>query len=450
MEKLVKAYILKYNMIEKGDTIWVALSGGSDSVCLLHVLQKLSKELELSIKAIHINHQIRPKEAMNDQMFCEELCKKLDIPFILKSINVKDYQKKHKMTLEQAGRNVRYEIFSSLDGKVALGHHQDDQVETIIMNLLRGTSGDGLMGIKPVNGKYIRPLLDITKKDILIYLDKHNLTYQTDSTNLANQFSRNAIRNRVLPLFDEVMKKDVKSNILSLSDLISIDMDYLNQQASKEAKMILVKNNNLVLIDNNKLSILNKAVSSRVLRQAIILFKGNVIDVEAIHIEQLLKICHENQTGKGMDLPGQISVLVQFGYTYIYTPKELKKIDYELKIPGEVFIKEKNLFYIASICEDYNIEKNESNCFCFFYNNIKEPLHIRSRQDGDLIYPAKGNGRKKLKKYYIDKKIDRFKRNDLLLITEGNNILYIQDREYGKEYLPKKGKKYLKITVEER
>ncbi len=450
MEKLVQTYIIKHHMIEKGDTIWVALSGGGDSVCLLHILHKLSESLKFSLKAIHINHQIRSKEAMDDQLFCEKLCQNLKIPFMIKSVNVKEYQRKHKMSLEQAGRKVRYEIFSSLDGKVALGHHQDDQVETIIMNLLRGTSGDGLCGMQSVNGKYIRPLLETKKQDILIYLKKYNLSFQTDSTNLDNQFSRNAIRNRVLPLLDEVMKKDVKSNILNLSELISKDMAYLNQQATKEASLILTKKDKYVTIDNNKLSLLNQAISSRVLRLAIILFKGNVTDIETIHIKQLLSICNKNQTGDGMDLPGQISSLVQFGYTFIYTPTTITKIDYELIIPGEVYIKEKNLLITTSICDSYKKVKPDSDCHYFSYDNIHKPLHIRNRNEGDLIYPAKGNGHKKLKKYYIDKKIDRFQRNDLLLIVEGNNILYIQDLEYGKEYLPQNGQKILKITVLER
>ncbi|MCK5811375.1 MAG: tRNA lysidine(34) synthetase TilS [Clostridiales bacterium] len=450
MEKSIKAYIMKYHMIEKNDTIWVALSGGADSVCLLHTLYKLSESLKFSLKAIHINHQLRPKEAMKDQLFCKKLCKKMEIPLLCKSVNVKAFQQEHKMTLEQAGRKVRYDIFSLLEGKVALGHHQDDQVETIIMNILRGTSGNGLLGIKPVNRKYIRPLLDTKKQDILLYMGKHNLSFQTDSTNQDNQFIRNAIRNRVLPLLDEVMKKDVKSNILKLSDLISKDMTYLNQQATKEASMILSKKNKHVLIDNKKISLLNKAIATRVLRQAIILYKGNIVDIEAIHIEQLLNICNQNKTGNGMDLPGQLRVLVQFGYTYIYIPTIIEKIKYELKIPGEVYIKEKNLLITTSICSDYKKTKPDSDTHYFSYDNIHKSLYIRNRSEGDIIYPAKGNGHKKLKKYFIDKKIDRFQRNDLLLIVEGNNILYIQDREYGKEYLPQNGQKILKITVLER
>ena len=179
-----KENILNRGMVMPGDRVWVALSGGADSVCLLSLMKELDGEIELELKAIHVNHLLRGDDSDRDEEFCRDLCRKMNIPLEVYKADVKQYSIDNKTTLEEAGRSVRYGLFEKVcDGRVAIAHHMDDNAETVLMNLMRGTGTSGLTGISDIAGKYIRPLMIFRKREILDYCSAKSLPFREDSSN---------------------------------------------------------------------------------------------------------------------------------------------------------------------------------------------------------------------------------------------------------------------------
>jgi len=443
----IERYIFENKLIEEKDKIWVALSGGADSTCLLHSLLQLKDKYDLSIKAIHINHMIRAKEALEDKAHCIEVCKKWKVKLLLKDVDVVMYKNEHKITLEQAGRQVRYIEFEKLKGKVAIGHNKNDNVETIIMNIIRGTSSDGLSGIKAKSGKYIRPILGLYRSDIEKYCEINKLEYIIDSSNSDNKYFRNAIRNQVIPLLNDISNKQINENLLRLSSIAKEETKFIDSIMQTHYKKIVRKEGNKIVINNILLIKRDKVIAKRIIRKAVLAVKGNLKDIEYIHTNNLYNMCKENITGKKINLPEQISGLVQFNNTYIYKEEKVNKFDYIIKVPGKTIIENMDITIMTSLIDEFEITKPTDKVHFFNYDSITEEIHFRNRVNGDSITPYKGNGTKKLKKYFIDKKIDRFKRNDLILLAMGNSIIYINGYDYGKEYLPKENHKVLRVEV---
>lgn len=219
MLKKIEEFITKYNMISPGDTVTVGVSGGADSVCLLLNLISYSNKVPFSIKVVHINHLIR-EEAGEDAAFVEKLCRKYELPFFLYEEPVENIAKEEGISTEEAGRKVRYSRFSEISdgGKIAVAHNSNDVAETVLFNIFRGTGLEGLASLEPVNGNIIRPLLGVTRQEIEEYLCKHNQTFVTDKTNLMDTYSRNRIRNSILPYAEENIVNGATEHVAALSE----------------------------------------------------------------------------------------------------------------------------------------------------------------------------------------------------------------------------------------
>ena len=231
LEKIHKA-LEKYNMISYGDSILVALSGGADSVCLLMVLTEIREQLSLSLSAIHINHSLRGSASDADEAFCVELCRKMSIPIIVERYLVAERAVKDKLSIEEAARNVRYEIFKKYSNgiKLATAHTASDNAETILINLTRGTGLKGLVGIPPVRDNIIRPLIYLSRGEVEEYLREKEQNYVTDATNLDDVYSRNKIRHKVIPVLSEI-NRSVISTISSNVSALELENEFIEQQA---------------------------------------------------------------------------------------------------------------------------------------------------------------------------------------------------------------------------
>ena len=208
----VLSAIRKYNMIEKGDVIVVGFSGGADSVCLLHFLSIVKDDYDIVLKAVHVNHNIRGEEAERDENFAREFCQKLGVEVISFSVDVPSLAEERGFSEEECGREVRYDCFRKVKcNKIAVAHTLSDSAETLIFNLTRGTGIKGLCGINPVRDNIIRPLIYCSRQDIENYCKKHSLSYVTDSTNLSNDYTRNKIRNEVIPVLKSINPSFEKS-----------------------------------------------------------------------------------------------------------------------------------------------------------------------------------------------------------------------------------------------
>lgn len=304
--------IKKYNLIEDGDRIVVAVSGGPDSITLLNCLYELKKRNKVNFEMVvcHINHGLR-ENAKIDEEYVLEYCKKIDIKCFVLHANVKEVAKKQKRGLEETGRIIRYEFFDKIQketnsNKIAIAHNSNDNVETIIMNIIRGSGLSGLKGIEAISGKYIRPLIETSREDIEKYCEDKKLNPRHDESNDDNIYTRNKVRNIVIPYIKRELNPNIIETINRLSCITKDDLNYLELQTeSSYNNMVLEENfskenvyNNekeaKIILDLKKFNNENKAIEKRVILHAINKLFGTVKGIEKIHIEDIIKLCNNN------------------------------------------------------------------------------------------------------------------------------------------------------------
>ena len=275
MIEKVKETIKKYNLIENGDRLVLGVSGGPDSITMLDILKNIknSGELNFEIVVAHINHMIRT-ESTDDEQYVENYCKKNGIKFYLKRIDVNEYANNNKMGTEEAGRKIRYEFFDEVmkvtnSNKIAIAHNKNDKIETIIMNIFRGTGLLGLKGIEPKrNDKYIRPLIECERKEIEEYCEKNNLNPRIDKTNFSNDYTRNKVRNVVLPYIEKEFNPNFLETMNRLSEVAGDTESYLQKQIENEYRKIVIeeKDKNIIL-DLKKFNELDVYIRKRILHK---------------------------------------------------------------------------------------------------------------------------------------------------------------------------------------
>lgn len=430
--------IRKNGIIKKEDSLVVGVSGGPDSVCLLHVLWSLKKDLNLNIVAVHINHMLRGIESKRDEDFVKKLCSELNIELHSISVDINSVSKQRRMSLEEAGREERYRHFEavadSIDAdRIAVAHNKNDQAETVFMNIIRGTGLDGLKGMDYVRGRIIRPLLDIERSDIEAYCKENNLNPITDSSNLENIYSRNKIRLGVIPYIDKLFECNLVKSIDRMNGLLKDDIDFIDTKVKKSYyNVVLRRENEEVELLLGKIKKMHIAVKRRMIRKAINEVKGNVKGIESIHIESVIDMIESGRVGLRLDLPG-----IKIGRTYdsikfYKNEKQADTFDFaaELNIPGYTEIGDGNHLVEASFINDYNVSdykgiKGRELVQFFDYDKLVEGINIRKRKEGDYFKPINSNGTKKLKEYFIDNKIPREMRDNIPLIAKGSEIIWI-------------------------
>ena len=296
-------------MIEEGDKVLVAVSGGPDSLSLLHVLN----ELKYPICVAHVNHGLR-ENADIDEAFVRDFCQEKNIPFFAKKVNLKEMQ--DKMTVEEAGRKIRYDFFYEVmekEGctKLATAHNSNDNAETVIMNLIRGSGISGLKGIEPMRGNLIRPLIDISRAEIEEYCKKHHLNPRIDETNFEEHYTRNKVRLKLIPYIEENINENVVGNINRLSKIILEEEKFIENETNKVFHEILIDENEEKMIYH--LKAFNEAdvvIRKRIIKKSIINLLGNAKDIEKVHMDDIVKLCENNVGGKYLMPNKNIKVMV--------------------------------------------------------------------------------------------------------------------------------------------
>lgn len=426
LEKKALSAIKVFKMLERGDKVLVALSGGPDSVALLHFLKKHYK----NISAAHLNHCIRKKDAILDERFVKELCSAWKIPLYVKRADINKLSKKNKISLEEAGRNERYRFFESLAAKkcfnkIALAHNADDNVETFFMRLLRGTGLKGLCGIPPKRGGIIRPLIDVWKKEIICYCKANHIEYRTDDTNFVPKFTRNRIRNMMIP---ELEKKDprIKSRVLGCIRGFCRDYELLSEYLENIAKKILKDNDHGVLIDRKSLESLPKGIKGHVIRKAVEKIKGDLVNIGSSHIDNILSL----DNGRTC-LPGGLFVFADKASLLMTYKKDVNKTlpDFELRldIPGKTRIKHLGRYISASVrTKVKDLKRTPPNRAYIDLDKINgERLIIRNFREGDRFVPLGMRGTKKLQDYFVDRKISSKERGGIPLVFDRDKLLWV-------------------------
>ena len=320
MKEEVLKTIKKYNLIESGDKLVLGVSGGPDSISMLNVLREIDEDetidLKFQIVVSHINHNIR-KEAKEDEEFVKKYCDENNIKFFSKSIDVEKIANNSKIGIEEAGRKVRYEFFDEVlketnSNKIAIAHNKNDKVETMIMNVLRGSGLLGLKGIEPKRGKYIRPLIEIEREKIEEYCEEKNLNPRIDKTNFDNTYSRNKVRNVVIPYIKQEFNPNIIKTLDRLSELVKEEDTYVEKQVEKAYKEIFIEENNEEIILNlKKFNNYEKVIKSRIVLYTITRLFGSSKGIEKIHIDDILKLCKNNIGNKFLTPNKNLKVLVK-------------------------------------------------------------------------------------------------------------------------------------------
>ena len=320
MKEEVLKTIKKYNLIESGDKLVLGVSGGPDSISMLNVLREIDEDetidLKFQIVVSHINHNIR-KEAKEDEEFVKKYCDENNIKFFSKSIDVEKIANNSKIGIEEAGRKVRYEFFDEVlketnSNKIAIAHNKNDKVETMIMNVLRGSGLLGLKGIEPKRGKYIRPLIEIEREKIEEYCEEKNLNPRIDKTNFDNTYSRNKVRNVVIPYIKQEFNPNIIKTLDRLSELVKEEDTYVEKQVEKAYKEIFIEENNEEIILNlKKFNNYEKVIKSRIILYTITRLFGSSKGIEKIHIDDILKLCKNNIGNKFLTPNKNLKVLVK-------------------------------------------------------------------------------------------------------------------------------------------
>ena len=329
-EKVLKT-IKKYNLIENGDKLVLGVSGGPDSICMLNILNDIKNDRNLHMKfdiiVAHVNHMIR-EEAIDDQKFVENFCKKINVTFYAKSIDVQKIANNNKIGTEEAGRNARYDFFDEIlkktgANKIAIAHNKNDKVETMIMNILRGSGVSGLKGIEPIKGnKYIRPLIECERFEIEQYCKDNNIEARIDRTNFENIYTRNKIRNVIIPYIKKEFNPNIIETMDRLSALVKEEDEYLEKTVENKYKELIIEESQKEFVmDLKGFNKEEKVIKSRLLLYTISRLLGTAKGIEKIHIEDVIKLCEKNIGNKYLTPNKDIKILVKTNKIYFINKK---------------------------------------------------------------------------------------------------------------------------------
>ncbi len=460
MRDKVKETIDINGMLNNGDKVIVALSGGPDSISLLHVLSTLTDEYNIKLYAAHVNHMLRGNESDEDEATCRRFCEKNNIEFFSKSVDIDSMANENNISTEMAGRDARYGFFEELleklnADKVALAHNLNDQAETVLMRLMRGTGIEGLIGIKPVRDKiYIRPIINISRQEIEAYCEENMLPARIDQTNYEPIYSRNKIRLELIPYIQQNFNSDIITTLNRMCELIKRDEDYIQENVIKVFQKHCDIGEDKVIIYKDAFY-LHPSLISRVIRKALLEVRGDINNIQSIHIDNIIGLQKAN-TGKFTIVPKGILVNNVYGNIEITRQKRVCKVNKvdidtirELKI-GDNYIEELGLrIYIRSIDGDKKMNfKSNDNIKYFNGTNIKN-ISLRFRKNGDRFSPLGMKGSKKLKDIFIDLKIPREERDFVPLICFDEDISWIIGYKISDKFKIHEGvKNIIEVSVE--
>ncbi len=437
----VERYCRKQGLLHRNERVLVALSGGADSVCLLYLLRELAPAWDLELAAAHLHHGLRGREADGDLAFVQQLCQRLEIPLYEKRVDVKQIAQKLGCSLETAGRQQRYDFLQSVQKQekfdvIATAHQKNDQAETVLMHVLRGSGGRGMAGIPPRRGMIIRPLLDVSRTQIEQYLEKNGLAYRMDSSNTSRDMTRNKVRLELLPLLKREYNPNIVQALCRTAESLRQQQMELDRQAACFFQTAVSPTKTGWKTEGKSLLAAGQAVGKLVLCQMA------RQELEWPHIQAIWNLLKQNQTGKGIDLPGNRRAVVSYGHL-ILQEAEHKPLEfcYQLQIGEKQYLAELGLWAgVQWTLEDTPEQEGHTMWYA------GEPICIRSRKPGDRI--RTGGMDKKVKKLLIDEKIPREERDRCPVVQVGKNIVWV----YGVRHADKgpEGAKKITIWIKER
>lgn len=419
-----------FKLLKKGERVCVAFSGGRDSTALLSLFCEIRRDWKISIYLCHFNHRIRPA-AVDDERFVRTVAASLKIPLFVESADVPSYAKKNKLNLEEGGRRLRYEFLTRIadrvgGAKIATGHTLSDQAETFFLRLLRGSGSRGLAGIYPiVDGRVIRPMLRIERKEIEGYLREKGLQYRIDESNLDPSFLRNRIRSDLIPYLEQNFDPKIVARLGKLSSLLMEEDSFLEAESAAKKQDVLMEKGSRKAMDINKLLALPRAIQRRVVRHFIQAVRGDLRRISYEDVEHILKL----REGKEFSLKESI-VLTRESGAIMIKDAPAPKIRYAYSWTGDqaLDIPELGLRFKGTPVEDLDItsfKPNDDKTCYLDRSKLEFPLGVRNRLEGDRYQPFGSPGRKKLKEIMRAKNIPRSERSRHPVFLSGNEIVWV-------------------------
>lgn len=442
-QREVKEFIDQHRMLEGIEGVVVGVSGGADSMALLHILLELGQHYAYEILAVHIHHGIRGREADEDEAFVKATCDRWGVKYKGFHFDIPTEAKKQGCGEEEAGRRCRYRAFEEAAKGwsryvIAVAHHQDDQVETMLHHFIRGTGLKGLGGMRPVRGQVIRPLLNKSRSQLETYLRQHHIDFRSDSTNDEVIYTRNKLRNQLIPEIKENFNSNLAKTMSQMGDLFQSEEDFMEVSGLEAFNQCVSQEGQQWKLNLEKFQMLHIALQRRVVRSILTKYYEGLRDITFVHVEDVLKLA-VGEVGKRIALPKGLEVSKDYQEIVFGRKTSDNKVEKAIEIISfpVKFYKDQEP-YILDIVEAKSQSlgkmKKKNYTKCFDYDKIKYTLSLRTRQPGDYIYLRGLKGRKKLKDLFIDEKIPRDDRDQILLLADGHEIIWIPDMRENERY----------------
>lgn len=443
LERKVLQTIKGYGMTAPGDHLIAGVSGGIDSVVLLHVLHSFAETLSIKITAVHVNHGLRGEDADYDADFVRDLCRKLEVPFKVFEADIRRLARDTGRSLEEAGRDYRYRCFREVlteEGadRIAVAHHRDDVCETVLMNLCRGTGIRGLSGIPPVNGKIIRPLIDVSRAEIEAYAQFHHLSCRQDETNADTTYTRNRFRLDILPYLTAHVNNETARHIADMARDAAGISDYLEAEALRLMDGMVKREDGKLKVELSELLRLPRILQAEIILQILGEAAGRRRDISRTHIDAVLALA-AGGSGRQVNLPYGLCAVRDYDQLLIcrkaagHEMAQQEEIavsapcSMKLQLEGADIPCAKGVFRLTMQVHqaDKNLQIPKKRYTKWLdYDRMSHRLALRKRRSGDYLVLSDGS-RKKLKRLLIDEKVSRNDRDELLLLAAGSHILWI-------------------------
>lgn len=441
IEKL-KAAVSRFGLLEEGDRVLVALSGGPDSVALLYGLISIKSEYKLKLYAAHINHQLRGAESDQDEKFAKELASNLGLRFFSKKVDVKMKARKENLSIEEAAREVRYKYLEKLAGqiqanKIALGHQADDQAETFLMRLIRGAGAAGLSGIPVKRGKIIRPLMRIKREEIESFLKANRIPFRQDSSNYLTDFNRNKVRLKLLPIIKREFNPQIVDSLNRAADILSLQRGYVQKISEQILKRISKKRKGKIVIDAKKFARYDTCLKREMIRLCLNYLGGDVSHLSFELVERALTLVVRKRSGRRVKLYKDVWFEVGESQLAFFLEKE-KDFSHSIKLPGKSVLKDQNLMIESGLQNGKSqrelLSEHDRNIAFLDWGKLTPPFAVRSRREGDRFKPLGMKGTKSVADFLIDAKVPRHDRDEVSVLTSKGRIVWLVGHRISEEF----------------
>lgn len=435
MIEKIKQTIKRYGLLKQNEKVIVSLSGGPDSTALAVTLAQIAPSMGLELLVAHFNHGLRGREANGDEREARRLAKKLGLSFVSGKMEQTTVPK--GLSPEDFYRRERYRFFNEVAkshhiGKIALGHNLQDQAETVLLHLLRGSGLEGLKGIMPLrDGKYIRPLIEVSREEIISFLDQADIDYRKDSSNQNKLHLRNRIRLELLPYLKNEYNPKIDETLAQMAEILGEENKFIKEYVDKALKSTCIKKQkNKIVLNIEYVCMLPLAIQRRLLKELLENFSLQKNGITFLHINSIAKLMHNSESGRKICLPSGIEARREYENLILERSRECsKQIEYlyQVAIPGAVYLAQRNRTVRFQLVKKNKIDFNVKNKDYFDLDKIRFPLVLRNRRAGDWFQPLGMAGRQKLKSFFINHKITQQKRNEIMLLVDQQAVIWIEN-----------------------